>query len=196
MLGLIIKDLYNIRKEIVWYIFLTVIFCALSAISNSIVLISAIGIFATISIPLTAIAYEEKDGWQRFVLSCGIKPKTAVFEKYLLGFLFALLSSAAYFIILAFSNAEAEKWTQYLMSFCLQIISLSVVLPVIFKLGVEKGRVFLILLILGIVLIFVSLMSSMKIIRDYNSLLFSLLTLLISLCFLVISLIPILRGAS
>ena len=71
MLGLLLKDLFNIRKQALWYAAMIVIFCVISAVLQNVAFASTIGILVTISIPLTAIAYEEKDGWQKFVVASG-----------------------------------------------------------------------------------------------------------------------------
>ena len=56
MLGLLLKDLFNIRKQALWYAAMIVIFCVISAVLQNVAFASTIGILVTISIPLTAIA--------------------------------------------------------------------------------------------------------------------------------------------
>lgn len=71
MLGLLLKDIYNVRKQAIWYLAMIALFCGLSIILKNVAFSSTIGILVTISMPLTAIAYEEKDGWQKFVVASG-----------------------------------------------------------------------------------------------------------------------------
>lgn len=82
MSGLILKDLYNIRKQAIWYVVMIILFSVLSIVLKNAAFAYAIGILVTISIPLAAIAYEEKDGWQKFAIACGMDIKTIVGEKF------------------------------------------------------------------------------------------------------------------
>ena len=67
-----------------------VLFCGLSIALKNVAFSSTIGILITVSMPLTAIAYEEKDGWQKFVIASGTKTSAIIGEKYLLGIVFCL----------------------------------------------------------------------------------------------------------
>ena len=91
MLGLLLKDIYNIKKQAIWYLAMIVLFCGLSIALKNVAFSSTIGILITVSMPLTAIAYEEKDGWQKFVIASGTKTSAIIGEKYLLGIVFALI---------------------------------------------------------------------------------------------------------
>lgn len=59
MTGLLIKDIYNIRKQALWYVALIVFFCILSISIENIGFSAAIGMVVTVNIPLMAIAYEK-----------------------------------------------------------------------------------------------------------------------------------------
>ncbi len=157
MLGLLIKDFFNTRKQIVWYVAMIILFCVLSVVMQNVAFCATLGILVTVSMPLTAIAYEEKDGWQKFIIASGMNIKVIVVEKYLLGFLFALLSSVGYSVVFAITGAEGGA-AELVSPICMQIIALAVVLPIIFKFGVEKGRVYMIALILILVVALIALM--------------------------------------
>ena len=159
MTGLLLKDFYNIRKQIVWYAAMIIIFCILSAVSGNISFAAAIGLLLTVSIPLTAIAYEEKESWQKFVIASGVSAKTAVMEKYILGIIFSAVSALGYLIIFIFSAGENPAWFEFVNPVCMQFIMLSVILPLIFKFGVEKGRTYAIVLVVVMMVLFVGLLS-------------------------------------
>lgn len=95
MRGLLIKDFYNIWKQGLWYAAMIAMFCGISVIAENPAFSATIGILASASVPLTAIAYEEKDGWQKFAAAGGLSAGTVVAEKYLLGILFALPARSA-----------------------------------------------------------------------------------------------------
>lgn len=158
MLGLLLKDLFNIRKQALWYAAMIVIFCVISAVLQNVAFASTIGILVTISIPLTAIAYEEKDGWQKFVVASGTSIKTIVGEKYFLGVLFALVSSVGYCIIFVIVGVEINRLFELVTPICMQFIALAFVLPIVFKFGVEKGRVYMIIIAVALLAALIGLM--------------------------------------
>lgn len=106
MLGLLIKDLFNTRKQAVWYVAMIILFSVLSVVMQNVAFCATLGILVTVSMPLTAVAYEEKDGWQKFIVASGMNMKVIVAEKYLLGLSFALLSSVAYSVVFSVIGAE------------------------------------------------------------------------------------------
>ena len=144
MLGLLLKDIYNVRKQAIWYLAMIALFCGLSIILKNVAFSSTIGILVTISMPLTAIAYEEKDGWQKFVVASGTKIRTIVGEKYLLGIVFALVSIIVYAVTFMLVGETENRAVEITAPICMQFFVLSVVLPMIFKFGVERGRVYMI----------------------------------------------------
>ena len=120
-----------------------VLFCALSVVLKNAAFAGTIGILAATAVPLSAVAYEEKDGWQKFAAAGGISARTAVAEKYLLGALAALFGCIGYFASLAAMGSGTENAAEWVLPVCMQFISLSVVLPLVFRFGVEKGRTYM-----------------------------------------------------
>lgn len=158
MTGLLIKDIYNIRKQALWYVALIVFFCVLSISIDNIGFSAAIGMVVTVNIPLIAIAYEERDGWQKFVVASGVKIRKIVLEKYLLGLIFTAISSVALFVLLMFT-VQDNPIVVFALSVFMQIVTLCVSVPITFKFGVEKSRVYLMVAMVLLMAIFVALMS-------------------------------------
>ena len=153
MFGLLLKDLFTIRRQLLWYGMMIAVFCVLSALSKSIAMSAGIGILVTVSIPLSAFAYEEKEGWQKFVLASGTPIKTIVFEKYFLGFAAFLFSFIGNAIVFFCIPRGETGWAQLIVPSCMQFVLLSLLLPLVFRFGVEKGRAYM----LGAVLAFIFL---------------------------------------
>lgn len=143
MTGLLIKDFYNLRKQIVWYIAMIALFCAISVFVRNSAFGATIGILVGVSLVITAYAYEEKDGWNKFVAASGTGRYAIVGEKYILGLIFAVLSDAAYLVAFILIREYCD-WLDYILPVCMQLIVLAVALPVVIKFGTEKGRVYMI----------------------------------------------------
>ena len=149
MSGLILKDLYNIRKQAIWYVVMIILFVLKNA-----AFAYAIGILVTISIPLAAIAYEEKDGWQKFAIASGMDIKTIVGEKFFLGVVFAIIGSVAYTIVVVIIGTEENRVTELIASICM----LAAVLPIVFRFGAEKGRTYMIAAVVVLLAVFIAVM--------------------------------------
>ena len=156
MLGLLLKDIYNVRKQAIWYLAMIALFCGLSIILKNVAFSSTIGIMVTISMPLTAIAYEEKDGWQKFVVASGTKIRTIVGEKYLLGIVFALVSIIVYAVTFMLVGETENRAVEITAPICMQFFVLSVVLPMVFKFGVERGRVYMIVAVVALMAVLIA----------------------------------------
>ena len=159
MKGLLIKDFYNIKKQIIWYIGMIIIFFSISVAVKNIAFMVSIGMLVTISIPLTAIAYEEKESWQKFIVASGMSKKIIVFEKYLLGLIFFAVSSAGYVAVFFILGENASSLTEVLIPVFLQLLILSAILPAVFKFGVEKARTFTIIIVVIIMLVLVGFLN-------------------------------------
>ena len=157
MRGLLIKDFYNIWKQGLWYAAMIAMFCGISVIAENPAFSATIGILASASVPLTAIAYEEKDGWQKFAAAGGLSAGTVVAEKYLLGILFALPGAVGYCIAFAVVGTETAA-AEFAAPLCMQLFAPAAVLPLIFRFGIEKGRTYMIALVVVFMLVFIGLM--------------------------------------
>lgn len=97
-------------------------------------------------VPMTLISYDERDKWSQFSGILPVSRGMLVSVKYLAGLLFQLavlvLSGAAWFVGLRRTGSFAAK--EYLstlvMLMSVGLLVPTILLPCIFKLGVEKGR--------------------------------------------------------
>lgn len=156
MLGLLLKDIYNIKKQAIWYLAMIVLFCGLSIALKNVAFSSTIGILITVSMPLTAIAYEEKYGWQKFVIASGTKTSAIIGEKYLLGIVFALISMIFYLCTFMIVGEAEQRAIEITAPICMQFFILAVVLPMVFRFGVEKGRVYMIAAVVALMAILIA----------------------------------------
>ncbi len=185
MKGLLLKDLYNIRKQAWWYLSMILLFCLLSVTVQNIAFAGTIGVLVTVSVPLIAIGYEEKDSWQKFVVASGRDIKTIVAEKYLLGIICAVTGFVAYAVVYLLS--ERTSLTDLFVPLFMQITALSVMLPTVFKFGVDKGRVYMIAVILIFMLAFIGLLSAADKFVGTDLIVFNLTTAVLIAGVLVIS---------
>ena len=152
MLGTIIKDLKNIFGQFIYYFVLMVVFMAVSVITKNIYYYMGAIAFFCVAVPLSALAYDEKDNWDKFALASGVTRNQLAVSRYLLGLLIFLPMWAISFILVAAGGMWNIENLSVLLSYGrIALLTTDVILPVIFKIGVEKGRLVYIFTILVVV---------------------------------------------
>ena len=152
MLGTIIKDFKNIFGQFIYYFVLMVVFMAVSVITKNIYYYMGAIVFFCVAVPLSALAYDEKDNWDKFALASGVTRNQLAVSRYLLGLLIFLPMWAISFILVAAGGMWNIENLSVLLSYGgIALLTIDVILPVIFKIGVEKGRLVYIFTILVVV---------------------------------------------
>lgn len=148
MKGLILKDLYMMKKYCKSYILLTAIFIALSFTESDNLFLAFYPCILCTMIPVNLLSYDERCGWLSYSQTMPYTRTQIVNGKYLVGICVQTT------VIVATAIAQAIKMnidgtfvlTKYFaLIFLLVILSLtsfSICLPFVFKMGVEKGRIF------------------------------------------------------
>ena len=103
-------------------------------------------------LPYTALAYDERSRWDRMAAAMPYSAGDIVTEKYVFGWLTAagtllltlIIRLASEHLLRLGEGASAET---LLMAFCGSLVTMAVTLPFLFRFGVEKGRMVMILLI-------------------------------------------------
>ena len=162
MIGLLLNDVLNIRKQAIWYLAMILIFCIASVVMKNEAFSGAIGLTVGISIPITAMAYEERDGWQKFVVASGVRVQTIVGEKFLLGLLFSAIGWIGNAVAFLCLREEGAALSALIGAICMQIIALAAVLPVVFKYGAERGRVYSIAVVVLAVIVLIACMTAFQ----------------------------------
>ena len=157
MKRLFLKDFYNLRQLLLWYGVMMALFIAAAVISKNLSFMMGFGVFITISTASSSMAYDEKDNWYKFARACGLSPLAIAAEKYLLTLALGALS----FALLAVCQAVIGEidWMLNAGFFAINLMIGAVVFPVLFKFGVEKGRLALIAALVAAIALSVLLMS-------------------------------------
>ncbi|MFB0919281.1 MAG: ABC-2 transporter permease [Oscillospiraceae bacterium] len=145
MKGLIIKDYYTLVKQLGFFLIFIVVFACLPGFSF---LTFAI-VYATM-LPMTSIAYDERAKWDKFACMMPYSAMDLVLSKYMLG-LFIVLATAVFSCfaqavvgIFTHTVLDGPFFAQLALIVCFAIIIESIELPVLIGLGVEKGRLLMI----------------------------------------------------
>ena len=146
MKGLLYKDFCVLKKQVKILAVFVVFYAVWSVAAQVPTMMGTMVILLSIMMPISSMSYDEAGQWYRYAFSLPVSRRALVLSKYMLGFLTALggllVSAIGNLVILSLTNWEnaLESWVT--IGACLEVgvIFLSVLIPLLFKFGVEKGR--------------------------------------------------------
>ncbi|MGI6254989.1 MAG: ABC-2 transporter permease [Acutalibacter sp.] len=137
MLGLLRKDFYTSKKELLLTGFIALIFVAFNVtIAQKEMLGPSIGVLISVGslMPTYSIHYDKTNGWDKFICASPISRTQVVLSKYLAG----LISIAAINLVIVLDNMAVGSpmpvWG-YAALLCITLFLQAVMLPVCLKLG-------------------------------------------------------------
>lgn len=147
MKALIQKDVYVLWKQMKLFVIVMLVIMAGNGSFGSVFVV----IWCAM-LPYTALAYDERCKWDQLAAMMPYSPRDLVLSKYVLGWLCAgaagVLVLAAQAVIRAFRlPLETGSPLAVLLSFCASVCVLAITLPLMFRFGVERGRMGMFLLI-------------------------------------------------
>lgn len=155
MKGLLMKEFMILKKSIGSYLLLTVFFVFMALYMRSTFYIQGV-LIISMSMQITStMIYDSNSGWDKYVLTMPLNRRLIVLSKYVLTLLLlvaALLLGTGMSLVftVVFSSIDATISSILGVSaalFLLLLFVYSILLPLIFKIGVEKSRIFMFLII-------------------------------------------------
>jgi ABC-type transport system involved in multi-copper enzyme maturation permease subunit len=142
MRGLILKDFINLKMQSKMIGILLVFYLILSIATKNNSMLSGMIQILFVMLTITALSYDEKANWDKYGLTMPVSRAEMVISKYILSFILSLLALILNFIaqILMGTEMNIENAIIVLTIFGVSIIFVSIILPILFKFGVEKGR--------------------------------------------------------
>ena len=152
MKGLLVKDLYMSKSYCRVYVLIAATFLVLHAVTtmsgNENLFFLLYPTVLAGMVPVNLIAYESQCKWEQFAGTLPYTRAQLVSAKYLIGLLFfgilLVLSLAVMSLAMAIAGSfsPVTLWNQIvLMALCF-FGSCTIILPLVFRFGVEKARIF------------------------------------------------------
>lgn len=148
MRGLLLKDWYTLIKTMRLMLLILVIWACIPGFS-----FAPFVVFYAAMLPVTALAYDERSKWDELAVMMPYSAKDIVLSKYALGLLCVgaatVIAFIAQFVLSLVGIVEFDfaEFAALLLIACLALILLALNLPLMFRMGVEKGRIALMILI-------------------------------------------------
>ena len=154
MIGTLVKDFKNVAGQLVYYAAILVAFFIAGIATGNVYFYAGLTIFCGVAAPLSAVSYDEKDHWDAFALASGVTRRGLVFARYLLGLCVFLPAWGISFLYLAVPRMGTEQNLLAALTFGgFGLMVFDILLPLVFRIGVEKSRAVYILVILVVVLL-------------------------------------------
>lgn len=150
MTGLILKDVYTILKQAKLFLFVAVV---MLLVQNDFMLSYVICYAAML--PITALGYDERAKWSTLADMLPYTLAELVGSKYIIGYLSigaaALIAAASkfFYILIGKSFFSQDYWIIFFLIICVALIIQAVTLPLMFWLGVERGRLLFIIFVVA-----------------------------------------------
>ena len=149
MKGLLLKDFISMKRQLKVTILIVLLYAVLAIIQRSFAYLSGMVALLSIMLPITSLAYDEAAKWDKYALSMPISRKDLVWSKYCLGILsglvgtlLSILASLCFLLPQKTITLGETLLTAFTVLECSMII-LSIIMPILFRYGVEKGRILL-----------------------------------------------------
>lgn len=154
MKALLLKDTSILMKQMKLFFLLIVLLSIVPGFSSA-----GFAIVYAALLPVTAMSYDERAKWDKLAVMMPFTPKELVVSKFLLGYLsigaatlVCIIGQYAGFMFRSGTTIGMELIAELLIVVAVALVLMSVNLPLMFKLGVEKGRVAFLVLTVAVVI--------------------------------------------
>ena len=152
MKALLLKDFLTLSRYLRMALLFVVIFACIPGGS-----MAAYALVFAAMIPITALAYDEQSKWPRLAAMMPYTTRQLVASKYVLGYIMlggAILLSVVSTVVTTLVRGDVLDPTSLSMLFilaCAASLILAVIMPLILRFGVEKGRLVMLVGVAAIV---------------------------------------------
>lgn len=150
MLGLLYKDIVNLKAQFKVMALLVILYSFFAFASGNSAMLGAIITILGAMMPITALAYDEKAHWDKYALTMPVSRNQIVMSKYLLGSGFVMIAfviNLIFNVITGMMPADMYLPVTFALT-AAGFLFMTLLFPVMIKFGVEKGRIMMFLLIL------------------------------------------------
>ena len=150
--GLLLKDIFELSAQCRVQLVLTGVYLLLPLFIRGIALFASVGMMLLAMTPVYALGYDERCRWERYALAMPVRKSDLFWSRFLLGVI-AVALGAAVQVLVALLAGRGDLLSSLAVTAPAAILYLLIVLPLMMKLGVEKGRFLLLLLTVAFMLL-------------------------------------------
>ena len=137
--GLLLTDIFELSAQCRVQLVLTGVYLLLPLFIRGIALFASVGMMLLAMMPVYALGYDERCRWERYALAMPVQKSDLFWSRFLLGVI-AVALGAAVQVLVALLAGRGDLLSSLAVTAPAAILYLLIVLPLMMKLGVEKGR--------------------------------------------------------
>lgn len=143
MTGLILKDLIQMKRILKTLVGLMILYIAIAVVQDSSEILVSLSVVICVITGINTLALDEQSKWNQYALVLPFSRASLVLGKYIMLFIMAVISAAVVMAVEgciiggASLTAVAEVG---LLSLLGSMFAMSLVMPFIYKFGIERGR--------------------------------------------------------
>ncbi|WP_343209315.1 ABC-2 transporter permease [Anaerolentibacter hominis] len=147
--GLLKKDLNILKSQGKTLGIVIFVYAIISMMNKNISLFAGFVMIFMVILPINTLAYDEKANWDKYVLTMPISRNDIVVSKYILSLILQAVGFCLNMIMQGILGMYSkENLYAILLISALAIVYNILMLPVLFKLGAERGRIAMMLIFL------------------------------------------------
>lgn len=150
--GLLLKDIFELWAQCRVQLVLTGVYLLLPLFIKGIGLFASVGMMLLAMMPVYSLGYDERCRWERYALAMPVRKSDLFWSRFLLGVI-AIALGAAVQALAALLTGRGEFLSSLAVTAPSAVVYLLITLPLMMKLGVEKGRFLLLLLTIAFLLL-------------------------------------------
>lgn len=159
MKGLLLKDWFVLWKQGRWMLLLALLYSVISVVGDNLFFAGFTILFLSM-LPLTALGFDERSHWDRYALTMPYTRRQLVLSKYLLAAIgmgaavvwYLLLTAATLVFSSEQMNVAGFLWMLGTM-LGIGLLFTALCFPIVFRLGSEKGRLWFMLITVGLIVL-------------------------------------------
>ena len=138
MKGIVVKDLLALKSSMKTVILIVILFGFMGAKSGSAYMSTFASVYAAI-LPMTCMAFDERSRFNRYAVVMPVNLRDIVLSKYVVGLILAVAATVVATAMTALSGGSIGETVA--ASIAIPMVYHSILLPLMFKFGVEKSRI-------------------------------------------------------
>ncbi len=143
MKALLVKDWMTSKGLIKNYLLILVIYAIIAYINDNVYLFSGLLIMIPLLMVINSVAYDERANTQKLMLASGISRKQLALSKYLFALILIAVMTAVNIEVVAMIEGLTVAVITSLFMGLIGMTYVSALLPVIYKFGTEKARIYM-----------------------------------------------------
>ena len=150
--GLLLKDIFELWAQCRAQLVLTGVYLLLPLFIRGIGLFASVGMMLLAMMPVYALGYDERCRWERYALAMPVRKSDLFWSRFFLGMI-AIAIGTVIQVLVALLAGRSDLLSPLAITAPAAIVYLLITLPLMMKLGVEKGRFLLLILTVGFMLL-------------------------------------------